>query len=79
LRDIFQFTLKLSVYMQTVSLLVHLTDRTVSIVRFVLSIKCEVVCGNWKMLRAYREHLLVDMITVLIISHYCYSLTKSVI
>ena len=41
--------------MQTFSLLVHLTDRTVPTVKAVLSVKCAVVCGNWKKLRARTE------------------------
>ena len=44
--------------MQTVSLPVHLTDRTVTNIKPVLSINCAVVCGKWKCLEPSQIHVI---------------------
>jgi hypothetical protein len=59
--------------MQTVSLLVHRTDRTVPAV-WLCCVQRFVVSGE--VLTFYTDMLLVDVITILIILHYCYGRTK---
>jgi hypothetical protein len=68
-REIFQFILKLAVYMHTVNLLVHLTDRTVPTVRLCCQSSVQWFVVTRKCLRLYRDTTLAQVLTILILIH----------